>query len=117
MKISILPILAVFCLSFTHSSVKAAPGAGNNASTETIMVVERSGKPPFKRTFVEARSVDVAQFETSSKCENIKTVTLRGKPPFKRSTACVQVVDVAQFELSSEQNKTDFSGKPPFKRH
>ncbi|HCV16579.1 MAG TPA: hypothetical protein DGF36_00455 [Alteromonas sp.] len=81
------------------------------------MVVERSGKPPFKRTFVQSRTVDVAQFETSAQCEDVKTVTLRGKPPFKRSTECVRVVDVAQFEVGSEQPTTDFSGKPPFKRH
>ena len=114
MKLSILPLLAVSCLSFAHTSAQAAPEMNN---TDTTMVVERSGKPPFKRTFVQARTVDVAQFETSAQCEDVKTVTLRGKPPFKRSTECVRVVDVAQFEVSSEQPTTDFSGKPPFKRH
>ena len=49
MKLSILPLVAVSCLSFAHISAQAAPEMNN---ADTTMVVERSGKPPFKRTFV-----------------------------------------------------------------
>lgn len=80
------------------------------------MVVERSGKPPFKRSFAQISTVDVAQFEVRTQCEEVKIVSFRGKPPFKRSTECVNVVDVAQFEIDNTKSKTDFSGKPPFKR-
>lgn len=117
MKSVFLCSIALSCLSFVHVSAQAAPNLGAD-SAEKIMVVDRSGKPPFKRVFVAEKTVDVAQFETISQgeCEVVKTVTMRGKPPFKRSQECVLQVDVAQFEITSEQPKTDFSGKPPFTR-
>ncbi|GGF55308.1 hypothetical protein [Alteromonas lipolytica] len=117
MKLPILPLIALSCFSFVHSASQAAPQIGNNEASDTIMVVERTGKPPFKRTFAPVSTADVAQFEITSQCEETKTVVMRGKPPFKRTTECLNVVDVAQFETTSTGQQTDFSGRPPFKRH
>lgn len=117
MKLSVLPVIALSCFSFAHLSAQAAPEMSSSQhSQDKVMVVERSGKPPFKRSFAEISTVDVAQFEISNECEDVKIVSFRGKPPFKRSTECVNVVDVAQFEIDNAKSKADFSGKPPFKR-
>ncbi|NVK56581.1 MAG: hypothetical protein HWE26_13285 [Alteromonadaceae bacterium] len=117
MKLQLLPVIALTCLATMHTEITAAPFLSSEDSK--LMVVERSGKPPFKRSFVQAKGVDVAQFETVSaaNCEEVKVVNMRGKPPFKRSTECVEMVDMAQFEVSDETKATDFKGRPPFKRH
>ncbi|MDC8830785.1 hypothetical protein [Alteromonas gilva] len=117
MKLKLLFGAALSCLITMQVNATYAPVSG--AQNNTVTVVERSGKPPFKRRFTEVKSVDVAQFETVSteNCENVKTVVMRGKPPYKRTTECVGVVDVAQFEITNDSPQTDFSGRPPFKRH
>ena len=48
---------------------------------------------------------------------DIQVVDYAGKPPFKRSSDCVETVDLAQFEVTNEEKTTQFSGRPPFKRH
>jgi len=104
----------------TLFSANAISATNDSATTKKLMVVERSGKPPFKRTFVNANEVDVAQFETMSEalpCEKRVSVTMRGKPPYKRSVECVPVVNMAQFEQTDETRSTAFRGSPPFKRH
>lgn len=120
MKKMILPLILASSVSMTLFSTSAISATNDSAATNKVMVVERSGKPPFKRTFVNAKEVDVAQFETMNEalpCEKRVSVTMRGKPPFKRVTECVPVVNMAQFEQTDDARSTDFRGSPPFKRH
>lgn len=120
MKKNALSLLLVTSLSATMFSAHSATAQNDEAKDTKIMVVERDGKPPFKRSFVAAKEYDVAQFEAfgeTQPCEKKMTVVMRGKPPFKRSAECLPVVDVAQFEISEDVKATDFTGRPPFKRH
>lgn len=120
MKKSILPLLFLSSLAASPFAALSAESGVNNASVKKMIIVDRTGKPPFKRELVEVSEHDVAQFEllnASTECENRMSVDMRGKPPFKRSVECVPVVDVAQFEMTNEsESSTNFSGHPPFKR-
>lgn len=105
------------CTSMVHAN---ASEAGTTASqTSSQVVTEFSGKPPFKRQRVVGETMDMAQFEvvTSAQTCQANKATMRGKPPFKRSSDCVETVDLAQFEVTNEEKTTQFSGRPPFKRH
>ncbi|MEW9797115.1 hypothetical protein [Alteromonas sp. CYL-A6] len=90
--------------------------------TRQVMVVDTSGKPPFKRSIVEVPVSDIAQFEAVSQNELETTrqtvVDYRGKPPYSRRVVEMPVVDVAQFEeITDAQNRDKLKGsRPPFKR-
>jgi hypothetical protein len=83
--------------------------------TTEVWVVDYKGKPPFKRTLKRVPVSDVAQFDDAQDTVAVK-VKKGNKPPFKRRTVHLPVADVAQFEAAEESAKTDFRGKPPFKR-
>ena len=97
----------------------AAPGA--SATTHT-WEVDMRGKPPYRRERVEVPVVDVAAIEIDSEYDG-ETVTVweretSGRPPFGRQRVEVPVVDAAAMELVEvPEPRTDFRGRPPFKRH
>ncbi|MEE4204477.1 MAG: hypothetical protein V2I45_12670 [Halieaceae bacterium] len=96
--------------------------------TVTVMTVDRSGKPPFKRRFVTMSLADAAMAESSddARFEGGETVLLttvdtRGKPPFKRRKMEVLVSDAAmavpaagEVDVKSHPPRRN---RPPFLRH
>lgn len=105
------------CTPMVHA--KTSEAGTNTSDASSQVVTEFSGKPPFKRQRVAGETVDMAQFEvvTSAQTCQANKATMRGKPPFKRNSDCVETVDLAQFEVTNEKTTTQFSGRPPFKRH
>lgn len=93
--------------------------AGNPTETQTVQIVDKSGKPPFSRTFKQVEVNDIAQVEVADVTyAKVMTVDMSGKPPFRRVMQLVPVNDVAQVErVESVESKTDYAGRPPFKRH
>lgn len=93
--------------------------ANAQAATQVVQVVDKSGKPPFTRSFKQVQINDVAQLETANvEYVQVMTVDMSGKPPYRRVMQSVPVKDVAQLESAEgEETKTHFSGRPPFKRH
>ncbi|MEQ3639337.1 hypothetical protein ACOJR9_15610 [Alteromonas sp. A081] len=120
MKKRLLPLLMLSSIAAVPLATASANKGADNASVTKMIIVDRTGKPPFERRLVEVQEHDVAQFEllnASTECENRMSVDMRGKPPFKRSIECIPVIDVAQFEtIDDSKNSTNFSGHPPFKR-
>lgn len=105
-------------LMLAVASVLVSPMA---LSGEKVLLVDTSGKPPFKRQLVDADSIDVAQFEQvdlqSVETERRMVVTMQGKPPHRRQVVDVPVIDVAQFETVSGEASDKLKGsRPPFKR-
>ncbi|WP_342805115.1 hypothetical protein [Alteromonas sp. M12] len=119
MKKNILPFIVFSPLSMLSFASNAASPLNEEANSTKVMVVDHYGKPPFKRSFVEAKKYDVVQFKAESseqQCVNRITVSMRSKPPYKRSIECVPIDDVAQFELTGNRKSANFRGSPPFKR-
>ena len=120
MKKLVLPLLLLSSIAAVPFATAVANEGADNTSITKMIIVDRTGKPPFERKLVEVQEHDVAQFEllaAATECENRMSVDMRGKPPFKRSVECIPVVDVAQFEtIEGNSNSTNFSGHPPFKR-
>ena len=107
MKKTLLSLLAL-----TASSTLMAA----ETDTVTVQAVEFKGKPPFKRSMKQLAVSDVAQVEQDQEIVTVKVVQMGSKPPYKRRTVYLPVTDVAQVEEVSDTTKTDFRGKPPFKR-
>lgn len=103
----------------------------DTGATEQVWRVEMKGKPPYKRTLVDAPSVgaaardsqvvDVAAMEIYDAEVNTGTVwnrDYRGRPPFARKREELPLIDAASMELvDQDAPKTVFRGRPPFKRH
>ncbi len=104
--------MIISMLALAVSSVAVA----NDTETVTVQSVDFKGKPPFKRTMDELPVSDVAQFEQDQEMVAVKVVQMGSKPPYKRRTVYLPVTDVAQFETTDDASKTNFRGKPPFKR-
>ena len=97
----------------------AIPGIQSASAEEMVSqwVVDTKGKPPYQRTLKQVPVSDIAQLEA----EDYETVTvyhveMGGKPPYKRGFKTMRVSDVAELEIVEDTKKTDFSGKPPYRR-
>lgn len=101
--------------------------AGNSPATagETVRVmkVDHSGRPPFQREFVEVPVTDIAALEPVDQSAAGETVEVlvtdfSGRPPYQREWVELSVADIAAVEAAEEATpKTQFRGRPPFKRH
>lgn len=95
--------------------------------TVTVMTVDRSGKPPFKRRFVTMSLADAAMAESGEETASkngetvvVTTVDTRGKPPFKRRKVEVPVSDAAMAapEVAEDaKSHPPRRNRPPFLRH
>lgn len=109
---------------FVNSSVAGTVnGVAADAEMVTIMTVDRSGKPPFKRRFETVPVSDAAMSEPAlyagEETITVKSVDLRGKPPFKRRSIELPVSDAAAAEPAAgeQQKRARRSNRPPFQRH
>ncbi|GAB5414517.1 MAG: hypothetical protein Cons2KO_21200 [Congregibacter sp.] len=99
-----------------------ATAASDTTEAGQVWHVEMKGKPPYKRTRVDAPSVDLAAMEIV-KAGSAETVTVwerevSGRPPFARKQVEVPVMDAASMEIVDDQEETTvFRGRPPFKRN
>ncbi|QJR82385.1 hypothetical protein CA267_017320 [Alteromonas pelagimontana] len=123
MTMKTLALLSGMCVIALPGGASAqATHESQAVDTVRVQVVDRTGKPPFTRKFETLPVQDVAQFEALSQ-ENamewveVRTVDMSGKPPYQRKVERLRVIDIAQFEEIKNQDSTDYSGRPPFKRH
>ena len=109
--------------TFAMTGPALAADAGSTATGEYTWAVDTSGRPPFKRERVPVEAVpevDMAAMETTQggATHVVWERSSSGRPPFSRSRVEVPIVDTASIELTSDSDsKTQFRGRPPFKRH
>lgn len=125
MKRIITPLALVSLLAVPGiSPVAAEREAGSDMAR--IHSVDYRGKPPFRRMVTDLPAAEVARLEAVATPDGAETVTIttrrglaHGKPPYRRVTRTLPVTEVARLELFAQEEPrgTDFSGRPPFKRH
>jgi len=79
-----------------------------NQEMTSVWSIDFSGKPPFKRKMVKARTADLARTKKQSTLV-ISGTDFRGKPPYTRNKETVRVVDHVQ---SDTINKKKFVPTP-----
>jgi hypothetical protein len=122
-------LCAALALGVATPLVAAGDTVVKQIDANSVLVVDYSGRPPFKRRVVALDDLSVtelARFEevtepvvdTSRLGEKITVVDYRGKPPFKRRVEEIDASNAAEFARFEETTEVDerpirprFSGK------
>lgn len=113
-KLSSLTVAATIAAGVFAASAVSADTVVRRLDDNSLLVVDYSGKPPFKRQVValdELSSTELARFELMTRPveidssrigETITVVEFRGKPPYKRQVIEIDATNAAQFAQFEE---------------